>query len=190
MKKTAFVITLLLGISQVSYAQPLTADELLEMVQCNEYKCISEEIEPKGYEIALNKETSGYKTYTFNSKTTYQNESNPTIAQPYKAEYNVRMDDRSVSIDYTVGNKSERELLLAGFQHQGFEYVRATKTESIYDNSATVYTSKLFPHVTLKVTDYEKKDHKITYLDYDFELMRKVQDSVKTEKKDNPLQIH
>lgn len=163
---------LLLLTSLFGQAQPLNSTEMMHMLQCNDFACFSKLIEPKGYDILLNKETAGYKTYQYKSKTIYKNESNAEIALPYKVNFTVHMDDKSTTLSHTVGSKNQRELLLTDFQLQGFEYVEATKTKSIYDNSAAVYKSKAHPGWVLKVTSFEMKDRKKMYLEYEFELWR------------------
>lgn len=171
MKKMILLSAMLL-IANLGKAQPLNATEMLELLQCKDYNCFSKLIEPKGYVVSLNKETGGYKTYQYKSKLTYQNESNAEIALPYVVEYVARMEDKATTVSHTVGSKNQRELLLTDFQVQGFEYVEATKTKSNFDNNAVVYKSKAYPGVVLKITNYEKKDRKKMFLEYEFELWR------------------
>lgn len=172
MKKILFLLTTVMVTAQYTNAQPLNATEMLEMLACKDYACFSKLIEPKGYEVALNKETHGYQTYQYKSKLTYQNESNAAIALPYTVAFTVQTDDKSTTLSHTVGNQEQRELLLTDFKVQGFEYVEGTKSKSTYDNNAVVYKSKAHPLITLKVTSFEKKDRKKTYLEYEFELWR------------------
>lgn len=171
--KKIVLITLLIVTAQYSYAQPLKAEEMLQMVTCTDNECITGMIVPKGYDVAFNEEEAASKVYAFSSKTKYQNESNAAIARPYTLKYTVHMEDSAVILNYTIGNKTEREMLLADFKHEGFDYVRATKTESTYDNVATIYESEKYPDIHLKVTNYQKKERRHTlYMEYDFELLK------------------
>lgn len=188
--KTVLLVVLTALSTQPLFAQPLTADELLEMSTCDKYSCILKKAEPRGYEVALNKETGGYNVYTFHSKQTYINESNPKLVGPYRLTFTERPGDSSVAINYTVGNKEQRATLIAAFENEGYEYQHATKTESVYDNVATVYVSAKHPDTRLKVTNYEKTFEKKKYLEYEFELMRMTNYREKKDMKDNPLKIH
>ncbi|MCB0697928.1 MAG: hypothetical protein KDC07_11215 [Chitinophagaceae bacterium] len=172
MKKIASVIVLSVIVNQCM-AQPLEAEELLDMLTCNDYACISGKVIPLGYEVALNKETAGYQTYTFTSKTVYQNESNNKIMKPYKVNFTDHTEDSAITLNYVIGDKVNREMLLAAFKELGFRYDHATKTKSTFDNTATVYKSERYPGWVLKVTNYDKREGRHThYLDYDFELWR------------------
>lgn len=178
--KNLLLILLALTGAQYSYAQPLNAEEMLQILQCPDYNCASKQIEAKGYDVLLNKETAGYKTYQFNSKLTYQNESNSSIARPYIVQYTIGSDDKNTTLSYTLGNKDQREALLANFEAMGFKYVRATKTDSNFDNNATEYTSDKHPGILLKVTNYEKRERRtIKYLEYEFQLWRAITDTTK-----------
>jgi len=171
MKKLCLIL-LMMASAQYSFSQTLSAVEMLTMLNCKDYNCISEQVIPLGYDITLNKETEGYKNYIFSSKQIYQNGSNVSITLPYRIEFTVRTEDKSVTLNHAIGNKEIRESLLEDFKKAGFEYVRATRTNSNFDNAATEYKSPSFPNLVLKVTNYEKKDKKRMYLEYDFELWR------------------
>lgn len=176
--KHLLVILLTLTATNYSYAQPLNAEEMLQMLECKDYACMAKQVEPKGYEVLLNKETAGYKTYQFKSKLTYQNESNASIARPYIVQYTIGIEDKNTTLSYTLGNKNERESLLAKFEALGFTYVRATKTDSEFDNNATEYKSDKHPNVMLKITNYEKKEGRtVKYLEYEFQLLRPLNDT-------------
>lgn len=178
--KKLILILLLLATADYSIAQPLKAEELLNMITCSDNECITGMVTPLGYEVALNDERAALKVYAFASKTTYQNESNAKIAKPYTLKFTVHYEDSAVFVNYTIGNKTEREMLVAAFQHEGFDYVRATKTESIYDNVATIYKSEKHPDLLLKITNYQKKEGRnTTFMEYDFELQRSTQAKAK-----------
>lgn len=171
MKKLLLLSALSLG-GQSAMAQQLNSTEMMHILQCDDYACFSKIIEPLGYEISMNKETGGYKTYQYKTKVLYKNESNPEMSLPYTVQFTVMMDDKSTTVAHTLGNKEQKELLLTDFKMQGFEYTEATKTKSNFDNSAVIYKSEAHPGWVLKVTNYEKKDRKKTYLEYEFELWR------------------
>lgn len=183
-------IIALIATTHTCIAQPLTATELLTMAECSDYNCIKEAVEPRGYEIARNDERpNGFKTYTFNSKLTYRNESNKGIAAPYRLEFHTRPGDSAVAINYYVNNKEQRELLLDAFENEGFEYQEAGKTESTADNVAVLYKSERYPEMRMKITNYEKTYKKKKYMEYDFEVIR-MTNVKEEEQKENPLRIH
>src|SRR5688572_18132397 len=85
--KKACLIMLMLASAQYSFGQTLSAVEMLTMLNCKDYGCVSDQVIPLGYDITLNKETEGYKHYIFSSKQIYQNESNASITLPYRVEF-------------------------------------------------------------------------------------------------------
>lgn len=188
MKKLTVLLCILLA-TQYTQAQKLTAEEMLTLAACEDYNCITQKITALGYDVASNKEREGYKVYGFKSKATYANESNGKVAKPNTFEYAQRPKDSSVAINYTIGNETVREQLLSEFQQMGFEYIKATKTESVYDNAAVIYESKEHPKLRLKVTNYEKEEMKKKFLEYDFEIVRMTTATKDTTNK-NPLRIH
>lgn len=188
--KRILLLAIVITATNFSYAQPLSAEELLDMVTCDRYSCIKDKAEQKAYVVAMNKEREGYQVYAFNSKVTYVNGSNADLVSPYKLFYTQRPGDSSIALNYTVGDLEQRDLLIAGFEHVGFKYSHATKTESTNENVATVYTSEKHPDLRLKVTNYRKLfEKKKEYMEYDFEIMRMTK-AKPEKKKDNPLQIH
>lgn len=185
MKNLVAILVMIFAV-QYTYAQPLEGEDLLNLVACDDYNCMLEKTELLGYEVASNKERDGYKVYGFKSELTYQNESNQNVIRPYMVQYAQRPGDSSIAVNYTVGSKTERKQLLQDFKLKGFDYVKATKTESIYDNAATVYKSDEHPDLWLKVTNFEKEEQGRKFMEYDFELLRMTK-APKDNKKKNPL---
>lgn len=187
--KQFILVAALIATAQISFAQPLTSNELIEMAKCDDYNCIKKAVEPRGYEVAMNDERpDGFKSYAFNSKLTYKNESNENIAAPYRLEFHTRPGDSAVAVNYHVNNKEQRELLLDGFENEGFEYLEAGKTESTADNVATIYVSERHPDMRMKVTNFEKTYKKKKYMEYDFEVIRMTK-AKKEKKEENPLRV-
>lgn len=157
------------------FSQVFMADELLKLLQCNDYNCVSERVAPKGFDIALNKETEGYKLYAFNSRQLFQNESNNTVHRPYRLDFTIHIEDKSITLAQTVGDNTTREQLLEDFKNLGFKYVHTTKTRSVYDNSAQRFESENYPGIVLNLTNFEKKEQGRNFMEYEFELWRSTQ---------------
>lgn len=186
MKKVLIVAAVLL--TTQLHAQTLSSKTLLDIAACNNYNCVLEKTDLLGYEVALNKERAGYKVYNFKSEKKYENESNKQIVSHNMLAYTKRIEDSSIAINYTIGSKTERERLLTAFELEGYDYVKATKTESVYDNAATIYKSDKHPDIRLKVTNYEKGKKAAKRMEYDFELLRMVK-APEEEKNKDPLRV-
>lgn len=171
MKKVIYIIAALLIQLNVT-AQDITANDMLVLIQCNEYDCFANDVMDKGFEVALTKEQDGYKLYSYKTEQVYVNKSNPDIAKPNYIDYILHNSDKAIKVKYTVGAEEQYKELLESFKNTGFKYVKTTKTNSVYDNTAVIYNCEEHKDLQLRITFYMKKEQGREYKEYEFELIR------------------
>lgn len=172
MKKILAVAAMLLFSINNIYAQKLSANDMLVIAQCDDYDCVSERMNGHGYEIKLNNERNGAKTYDYSSRIVAKNKSNPEVSMRYKGTYSVIPADNIVRFVHVLPSEQQYERLLDEFKKTGFEYVEAGRVKSPESNTALTYKCQDYPELTLTAATFVKEHKGNEFKTYEFILSR------------------
>lgn len=170
-KMLAVAAMLLFSISNI-YAQKLSANDMLVLAQCDDYDCVSERMSDHGYEIKLNNEREGAKTYDFSSRVVAKNESNSEVSMRYKGTYSVVPTDNIVRFVHVLPSELQYNMLLEEFKKTGFKYVEAGRVKSPESNTALTYKCEDYPELTLTAATFVKEHKGNEFKTYEFILTR------------------
>lgn len=153
-------------------AQALSANDMLVIAQCEGYDCVSDYMNEHGYDINLNSEQEGGKTYDYSSRIVAKNESNPEVAMRYKGTYSLIPSDNLVRFIHVLPSEMQYDRLLDDFKKTGFKYVEASRVKSTESNTALVYKCEDYPELTLVAATFVKEHKGNEYKTYEFILTR------------------
>lgn len=169
MKRLVIIAVGLLA-CRLATAQPLTANEMLEMVQCTTNACFERQLLPKGYDADVSDESEDYSVYQYYSKTSEPYDDNEKVVLPNKVEFALTGKAYIVSVNFTTGNRDNYESILNDFRKCGFVIVPDEKNVS--DQHSDVYMNAAMPGMKLIVTIYHKDKNEQKFTEYGFKINR------------------
>lgn len=162
------MVTIVISIS--SYAQPVTANEMLEMLQCTSPQCLEAKLLPKGYEAGATNETEDYSVYEYYSKTSEPYDDNERVILPNQLQYSITGDTYIIAVNFVTGSRVNFEAILNDFKKVGFVIVPDDKNTG--DELSDIYMNAEMPGTKLSVTIYHKVKNEQKYTEYGFKLNR------------------
>lgn len=169
MKKILSLAGLLIGFLMDIAAQPVTAVEMLDMVQCKNSGCVSALLLPHGYEEGAKNETADFSVYEYYSKTSEPYDDNPLVVLPNRVEYSITGKAYITTLIFYTGSGHTADGVIADFATRGFVPVSDT-LKNIADNIAMEFVSKQYPDAKLVLTRQSKAKNEQQYTEYCFNL--------------------
>ena len=168
--KQLLMIIVAIVISISSYAQPVTANEMLEMLQCTSPHCLETKLLPKGYEAGATNETEDYSVYEYYSKTSEPYDDNERVILPNQLQYSITGDTYIITDNFVPGISAFMYISLSSspvFLSSG------TITKPTFLKSFSIASKfTLLPVTKLTVTIYHKVKNEQKYTEYGFKLNR------------------
>ena len=181
MRQLLLIMAVVMG-SLTSYAQPVTANEMLDMIQCTGVSCLEAQLLPKGYEAGTSNKTEDYSVYEYYSKTSEPYDDNELVILPHQLQYSITGDAYIIAVNFVTGSKVNYEAILNDFKKEGFVVVPDDKNTG--DERSHIYMNPDMPGVKLSVTVYHKLKNEQKYTEYGFKLNRM------TDPPQNELEAH
>lgn len=169
---TALILNTVIATSQVN--STFSANEMLAIVNCDDYDCFNDRIQEKGYSLKFTEEKNDIKTYDYSSDAVVENKSNPNIVMRYKAGINQHLTKNNMSFSHTVVSEFQYKKLLNEFKENGFKYVKTDRVLSEYSNTALFYECEEYPEMDLIIAIFVKEHNGQEYKEYKFILDRPV----------------
>jgi hypothetical protein len=168
MKKLLFLFVMLI-LAARGIAQPVTAIEMLDMLQCKSNGCVSAMLIPKGFEAGNKNETEDFSVYEYYSKVSEPYDDNPWVVLPNRVEYSLTGKSYIVTLMFYTGSRHIVDGIIADFGTRGF--VPVTDTLAMTgDNLTMEFTSPQYPKVHLVLTQIKKEMNEQQYTEYAFNL--------------------
>ncbi len=170
-----YILTMLtlLGLATNAEAQSMSANEMLSIVNCDDYECFDDRIREKGYTIKFREEREGANTYDYSSNVIVENKSNPNISMRYKATY-TELEGKKIMFNHVLPTEYQYEQLLEEYKKLGFKYVKTGQIVSEHDNSALYYECADYPQLDLTIGVFVKEYNGHEYKEYHFTLSRPI----------------
>ncbi len=168
MKKIFFSLAAIIFTIQAT-AQPVTAIEMLDMLQCKNNDCVSAMLIPKGFEAGNKNETEDFSVYEYYSKVSEPYDDNPWVVLPNRVEYSLTGKSYIVTLMFYTGSRHIVDGIIADFGTRGFVPVTDTLA-MVGDNLTMEFTSAQYPKVHLVLTQMKKEMNEQQYTEYAFNL--------------------
>lgn len=167
MKKIIFLLSTLF-VAMQGNTQPITAQDMMDLVTCRTDSCVTNRLLPKGYEAGNVKETEDFSLYEYFSSISEPYSDNERVVLPNRVEYTHTGKAYIIAVNYLTGNKQIHDGVMKDFAARGF--VPVEDSQLALNNLRTAYMSAEYPAMRLLVTTYNKTVNEQQFTEYGFKL--------------------
>ncbi len=166
MKKWIVISALLICAASPAISQVLSADEMLEKLNCTDFQCFNGFIVSKGFTYNSSQKDKMWSWYLFETDN-FVNQATETTRTKNIAGIGF-VDSSSTFVSFATANKAYYLELLKQFKAKGFVYEKADNSNGVVEQ----YKSQTDPNISLVISYNRRTQHKDSWTEYDFKLTK------------------